>query len=121
MYKLEDVYKTFPSGATEDYKILRAFEMGKQCSEEELKELRETVAILQDANGKLVEDRDYKVSVIKERTQRLCELAGMVEELKTCENCANRLVLAIDPPCCYCTRCYEVTTKETTDLWEKVE
>jgi hypothetical protein len=40
MYKLEDVYKTFPSGATEDYKILRAFEMGKQEGGAKVKELK---------------------------------------------------------------------------------
>ena len=39
MYTLEDVYKTFPSGCTEDYKILRAFEMGKQTSDKKIKEL----------------------------------------------------------------------------------
>jgi hypothetical protein len=39
MYTLEDVYKTFPSGATEDYKILRAFEMGKQEGGAKVKEL----------------------------------------------------------------------------------
>lgn len=39
MYTLEDVYKTFPSGCTEDYKILRAFEMGKQASEKRIEEL----------------------------------------------------------------------------------
>jgi hypothetical protein len=39
MYKLKDVYKTFPSGATEDYKILRAFEMGKQEGGAKVKEL----------------------------------------------------------------------------------
>jgi hypothetical protein len=50
MYTLEDVYKTFPSGCTEDYKILRAFEMGKQTLEkenerltDELKNLRESI------------------------------------------------------------------------------
>ena len=41
MYTLEDVYKTFPSGCTEDYKILRAFEMGKQSSEKQIAELKE--------------------------------------------------------------------------------
>jgi hypothetical protein len=39
MYKLKDVYKTFPSGCTEDYKILRAFEMGKQEGGAKVKEL----------------------------------------------------------------------------------
>jgi hypothetical protein len=39
MYTLEDVYKTFPSGCTEDYKILRAFEMGKQTREKRIAEL----------------------------------------------------------------------------------
>ena len=39
MYTLEDVYKTFPSGCTEDYKILRAFEMGKQSREKRIAEL----------------------------------------------------------------------------------
>ena len=39
MYTLEDVYKTFPSGCTEDYKILRAFEMGKQSSDKKVREL----------------------------------------------------------------------------------
>jgi hypothetical protein len=39
MYTLEDVYKTFPSGCTEDYKILRAFEMGKQEGGAKVKEL----------------------------------------------------------------------------------
>ena len=39
MYTLEDVYKTFPSGCTEDYKILRAFEMGKQSREKRIVEL----------------------------------------------------------------------------------
>ena len=39
MYTLEDVYKTFPSGCTEDYKIRRAFEMGKQASEKRIAEL----------------------------------------------------------------------------------
>lgn len=36
---LKDVYDTFPSGCTEDYKILRAFEMGKQTSDKKVRDL----------------------------------------------------------------------------------
>ena len=43
MYTLEDVYKTFPSGCTEDYKILRAFEMGKQTSDKKIRELEQQI------------------------------------------------------------------------------
>ena len=43
MYTLEDVYKTFPSGCTEDYKILRAFEMGKQASDKKIRELEQQI------------------------------------------------------------------------------
>ena len=43
MYTLEDVYKTFPSGCTEDYKILRAFEMGKQTSDKKVRELEQQI------------------------------------------------------------------------------
>ena len=43
MYTLEDVYKTFPSGCTEDYKILRAFEMGKQISDKKVRELEQQI------------------------------------------------------------------------------
>ena len=46
MYTLEDVYKTFPSGCTEDYKILRAFEMGKQASEKRIAELEQENKVL---------------------------------------------------------------------------
>ena len=43
MYTLEDVYKTFPSGCTEDYKILRAFEMGKQASDKKIREMEQQI------------------------------------------------------------------------------
>lgn len=36
---LKDVYDTFPYGCTEDYKILRAFEMGKQTSDKKVRDL----------------------------------------------------------------------------------
>ena len=43
MYTLEDVYKTFPAGCTEDYKILRAFEMGKQASDKKIREMEQQI------------------------------------------------------------------------------
>ena len=49
MYTLEDVYKTFPSGCTEDYKILRAFEMGKQTLEKENKRLTDELKSLRES------------------------------------------------------------------------
>ena len=49
MYTLEDVYKTFPSGCTEDYKILRAFEMGKQASEKQIEELKDELKALRES------------------------------------------------------------------------
>ncbi len=50
MYTLEDVYKTFPSGCTEDYKILRAFEMGKQATEKRIADLEKENAELKAEN-----------------------------------------------------------------------
>ena len=50
MYTLEDVYKTFPSGCTEDYKILRAFEMGKQSKEKRIADLEKENAELKAKN-----------------------------------------------------------------------
>ena len=49
MYTLEDVYKTFPSGCTEDYKILRAFEMGKQTLEKENERLTDELKSLKES------------------------------------------------------------------------
>jgi hypothetical protein len=51
MYKLKDVYKTFPSGATEDYKILRAFEMGKQEGGAKVKELEAQIEKMKNLSG----------------------------------------------------------------------
>ena len=49
MYTLEDVYKTFPSGCTEDYKILRAFEMGKQATDKRIAELTDELKSLRES------------------------------------------------------------------------
>ena len=51
MYTLEDVYKTFPSGCTEDYKILRAFEMGKQSSDKKIRELEQQIEKMKCCNN----------------------------------------------------------------------
>ena len=60
MYTLEDVYKTFPSGCTEDYKILRAFEMGKQATEKRIAELEKENERLKDELKALRESiKDY--------------------------------------------------------------
>ena len=55
MYTLEDVYKTFPSDCTEDYKILRAFEMGKQSSNKKIRELEQQIEEMKKY-GKLLQD-----------------------------------------------------------------
>ena len=47
---LKDVYDTFPSGCTEDYKILRAFEMGKQATEKRIADLEKENAELKAEN-----------------------------------------------------------------------
>ena len=69
MYTLEDVYKTFPAGCTEDYKILRAFEMGKQSSDKKIKELEaqiekmkccENCQTVRDAEGNCYLKKDGK-------------------------------------------------------------
>ena len=60
MYTLEDVYKTFPSGCTEDYKILRAFEMGKQEGGAKVKELEAQIEKMKwhkVSDGDLPKDR----------------------------------------------------------------
>lgn len=60
MYTLEDVYKTFPSGCTEDYKILRAFEMGKQSTDKRIAELEKENERLTDELKALRESiKDY--------------------------------------------------------------
>ena len=55
MYTLADVYKTFPSGCTEEYKILRAFEMGKQTSDKEIESLSKHILDLQKDKGNLTD------------------------------------------------------------------
>jgi DNA repair exonuclease SbcCD ATPase subunit len=55
MYTLEDVYKTFPSGCTEDYKIRRAFEMGKQTREKQIEIDAKQIRALQKQNGELTD------------------------------------------------------------------
>ena len=60
MYTLEDVYKTFPSGCTEDYKILRAFEMGKQATDNRIADLEKENKRLTDELKALRESiKDY--------------------------------------------------------------
>ena len=104
MYTLADVYKTFPSGCTEEYKILRAFEMGKQTSDKEIESLSKHILDLQKDKGNL--------------TNRVRELEQQIEKMKSCTNCINNYFLATEEPCCSCTRCYVRTTKKTTDKWE---
>ena len=77
MYTLEDVYKTFPSGCTEDYKILRAFEMGKQSSDKKIRELEAQIEKMKRCfnckyHNKFVESKcgeceDYSKWEIKEK------------------------------------------------------
>jgi TolA-binding protein len=66
MYKLEDVYKTFPSGATEEYKILRAFEMGKQEGGAKVKELEAQIADLEKENAELKKEWQEQVQNLNE-------------------------------------------------------
>ena len=73
MYTLADVYKTFPSGCTEEYKILRAFEMGKQTSDKEIESLSKHILDLQ-------KDKDNL-------TDRVRELEQQIEKMKCCGNC----------------------------------
>ena len=75
MYTLADVYKTFPSGCTEEYKILRAFEMGKQTSDKEIDSLSKHILDLQKDKGNL--------------TDRVRELEQQIEKLKCCFNCKH--------------------------------
>lgn len=75
MYSLADVYKTFPSGCTEEYKILRAFEMGKQTSDKEIESLSKHILDLQKDKGKL--------------TDRVRELEQQIEKMKCCQNCSH--------------------------------
>ena len=77
MYTLEDVYRTFPSGCTEDYKILRAFEMGKQSSDKKIRELEAQIEKMKRCfnckyHNKCVESKcgeceDYSKWEIKEK------------------------------------------------------
>ena len=73
MYTLEDVYKTFPSGCTEDYKILRAFGMGKQTSDKTIESLSKHILDLQ-------KDKDNL-------TDRVRELEQEIEKMKCPQNC----------------------------------
>ena len=75
MYTLADVYKTFPSGCTEEYKILRAFEMGKQISDKEIDSLSKHILDLQKDKGNL--------------TDRVRELEQQIEKMKNWCNCKN--------------------------------
>ena len=75
MYTLADVYKTFPSGCTEEYKILRAFEMGKQTSDKEIESLSKHILDLQKDKGNL--------------TDRVRELEQQIEKMKCCGNCIH--------------------------------
>ena len=73
MYTLEDVYKTFPSGCTEDYKILRAFKMGKQSSEKRIEELEQENKVL----AQNLEDTEIVNKALEK------ENAELKEKLKT--------------------------------------
>lgn len=75
MYTLADVYKTFPSGCTEEYKILRAFEMGKQTSDKTIESLSKHILDLQKDKGNL--------------TDRVRELEQQIEKMKCCFNCKH--------------------------------
>ena len=72
MYTLEDVYKTFPSGCTEDYKILRAFKMGKQTSDKKIENLSKHILDLQKDKGNL--------------TDKVRELEAQIEQLTYLHN-----------------------------------
>ena len=89
MYTLEDVYKTFPSGCTEDYKILRAFEMGKQTSEKQIAELEKENERLTDELKALRESiKDYGAGCYENGLRNgKRKLEAQIEKMKCCENC----------------------------------
>ena len=60
------------------------------------KELNETVAILQDSNGHLAKDRDYKVSVICKRNKLIDELKAENKKAKNLLNEFMRISKASD-------------------------
>ena len=123
MYTLEDVYKTFPSGCTEDYKILRAFEMGKQTLEkenkrltDELKSLRESIKDygagcyengLRNGKRKLEEQLTKAKEIIKELMSfsvQLCDCRHTVDFEKTREQ-AEQFLNGDGCPDCLCEDC----------------
>ena len=91
MYTLEDVYKTFPSGCTEDYKILRAFEMGKQTSEKQIAELEKENERLTDELKDLRESiKDYGAGCYENGLRNgKKKLEEQIEKMKCCQNCSH--------------------------------
>ena len=91
MYTLEDVYKTFPSGCTEDYKILRAFEMGKQTSEKQIAELEKENERLTDELKALRESiKDYGAGCYENGLRNgKRKLEEQIEKMKCCYNCKH--------------------------------
>ena len=96
MYTLEDVYKTFPSGCTEDYKIRRAFEMGKQTRERQIEIDAEQIRALQKQKGELTDELTKKsdtnhqlVEQLAKLNERCSELEAQIEKMKCCYNCSK--------------------------------
>ena len=127
MYTLEDVYKTFPSGCTEDYKILRAFEMGKQSKEKRIEELEKENKRLTDELKALRESiKDYGAGCYENGLRNgKRKLEEQIEKMKCCGNCENGELSAHEEPCLHCQRCFastDVTDQENVkDYWEAIK
>jgi len=77
MYTLEDVYKTFPSGCTEDYKIRRAFEMGKQTRERQIEIDAKQIRALQKQKGELTD----KVKELEAQIKKMKKYGKLLQDI----------------------------------------
>lgn len=113
MYTLKDVYKTFPSGCTEDYKILRAFEMGKQASEKRIAELTDELKALRESI------KDYGAGCYENglRNGRR-KLEAQIEKMKCCGNCRFSESDKLNGTFCHREGCFVVASGEKCKLWE---